>query len=128
MKDYLVHGAQTVRCVSVRTVLFVAKIKGFRIRVVDVKLAYLQSDKLLIRKIFITNPVPLFELSPEECLELFKQIYGLADSGDEWHRTLDDHGQIDLKMIPTTIDPSLYCQFEDDELVGINGSYADDFL
>ena len=31
-------------------------------------------------------------------------------------------------MTPTIIDPSLYCQFEDDQLFGINGSYVDDLL
>ena len=89
-------------------------------------IAYLQSDKPLIRKIFITNLAPEFELSPEECLELPKPIYGLADIGDESHGILDDHAQIDLKMIPTIIDPSLYCYFEDDKLIQINESYVDD--
>ena len=28
-------------------------------------------------------------------------------------------------MTPTIIYPSLYCQFEDNQLVGINGSYVD---
>ena len=65
------------------------------------------------------NPAPKFELSPEECLKLFKQIYVLADSGAECHRNLDDHIQIDLKMTTTIIDPFLYCQFEDDQLVEI---------
>ena len=87
--------------------------QGFRIWVVDVKLAYLQSDKPLIRKIFITNSASEFEPSPQECLELLKPVYSLANSGDEWHRTLDDHVQINLKMTPTIIGPSLYCQFED---------------
>ena len=128
MKDYLVHGAQTIECVSVRIILDVTKIKGFRICVVDVKLAYLLSDKPMIRKIFITNSAPEFELSPEECLKLLKPIYGLADSEDEWHRTLDDHVQIDLKMTPITIDPSLYCQFEDNKLIRINGRYVDDLF
>ena len=68
MKDYLVYGAQIIQCVSVRIILVVAKIKSFRIWVFDVKLAYIQSDKPLIRKIFIVNPAPEFELSPEECL------------------------------------------------------------
>ena len=31
-------------------------------------------------------------------------------------------------MTPKIIDRSLYCQFEDDQLVGINGSYVDDLL
>ena len=83
MKDYPVHGAQTIQCVSARKILIVARIKRFRIWLVDVKLAYIQSDKPLIRNIFITNPTPDFELSPEECLEHLKPIYGLADSGDE---------------------------------------------
>ena len=30
--------------------------------------------------------------------------------------SLDDHVKIDLKMTPTIIDLSLYCQFEDDTL------------
>ena len=61
-------------------------------------------------------------------MELLKLIFGLADSGDEWHRTLDDHVQIDLKMTPNIIDPSLYCQFDDDQLAGVNGSYVHDLL
>ena len=31
MKDYLVHGVQTIQCVSDRIILVVAKIKGFHI-------------------------------------------------------------------------------------------------
>ena len=79
MTDYLAHGAQTIQCVPVRIILDVAKIKDFRIWVVDFKPAYFPSDKPLIRKIFITNPVPELELSPVECLEFLKPIYGLAD-------------------------------------------------
>ena len=39
MKDYLIHGAQTIQCVSIRMILVVAKTEGFRIWIVDVKLA-----------------------------------------------------------------------------------------
>ena len=83
--------------------------QSFHIWVVYVKLAYLQYDMPLKRKIFITNPASVFEISPIEFLELLKQFYGLADSGYECYRASDDHVQIDLKMIPTLIDPSLYC-------------------
>ena len=83
MKDYLVHGAQTIQYVPVGIILVAAKIKGFRIWLVDAELAYLQSDKPLKRKMFITNPAPKSELSPEESLEPLELIYGLADSGDE---------------------------------------------
>ena len=66
IKDYLVHSAKIIQFVSVRIILVITKMKGLCIWVVDVKLAYLQSDKPLIRKIFIINPSPEFELSPEE--------------------------------------------------------------
>ena len=46
MKDYLVHGAQTIKCVSVRILLVVVKRKGFRVYVVDVKFAYPLSKNL----------------------------------------------------------------------------------
>ena len=69
MKDYLVHGAQTMQCVSVRLILVIAKGKGLRIWTMDVKLAYLQSNKPLTRKTFINNSAPEFELSLEEVLE-----------------------------------------------------------
>ena len=128
MKDYLVHRALAIQCVSVCIILVVAKIKGFRICIVDVRTAYLQSVKPFMRKIFVTNHASEFKISPEECLELLKPIYGLADSEDIWHRTLDDHVQIELKMTPTIIYPSLYFQIEDEQLFIINGSYVDDLL
>ena len=40
MKDYLVHGAQTIQHLSVHIILVVANIKGIHIWVVDVKPAY----------------------------------------------------------------------------------------
>ena len=76
MNDYLVHGAQTIQCVSARKILVFAKIKGYRTCVVDDKLAYLQSDKPLVNKIFITNPAAKLELSSDECPEPLKLIYG----------------------------------------------------
>ena len=111
MKDYLIYGAQRTQCVSVRIILIVPKIEGFRIWVVDFILEYLKSDKPLIWKIFITNSASEFELSPEECLELPRPIYGLANSRDELHRILDDHVQVDIKMTSTITDLSLCCQF-----------------
>ena len=36
--------------------------------------------------------------------------------------------KIGLKITPTIIDSSLYYQLEDDQLVGVNGSYFDDLL
>ena len=74
MRDCIVHGAQTIQCVSVRIILVIAKVKGLRIWAVDVKLAYVQSNRPLIRNIFIKNRAPELELSPEEVIQLFKPV------------------------------------------------------
>ena len=60
-------------------IFMIAKIKGFPAPVIGVQLSYLQIDKPLIRKIFITSTAPELELSPDYCLGLQKFIHGLAD-------------------------------------------------
>ena len=79
------------QCVPLRKFLIVANIIGFSIWVADVKFAYLQSDKSIMKRIFIRNPASEFELSPEELVGLLKPIYGLAYLGDEWRRAQDNH-------------------------------------
>ena len=74
IKDCVVHGAQTIQCVSVCIIQVVSRIKGFRIWVVDVKLAYIQSDNPLMRKIFISNHAHKFRKSAKDCSELQKTI------------------------------------------------------
>ena len=39
----------------------------------------------------MTNPAREFELSLEVFLELLRPVYGLSNSGDEWHLALEDH-------------------------------------
>ena len=48
--------------------------------------------------------------------------------GDQRHVALNGHVQIDLEMIPTIIDPLFYFEFEDDQLISINGSSDDELL
>ena len=59
---------------------------------------------------------------------LLKPIYGLHESCDEWNQNLDEHVQINLKMTSSIIHTSLYCKFEDDRVVQINGNYTDNLL
>ena len=49
-KHYLAHGAQIIKCVSGCIIWNVAKNKCFRLWVVDIKLAYLESYKPHTRK------------------------------------------------------------------------------
>jgi len=123
-----VHGAQTLQASSARLLLALASAYEFDIWSSDIKLAYLQSTEPLIRRVFIKNPAPQFELDPSECFELLKPLYGLSDAGDLWHMSLHKHLTNDLHLVPTKTDQSLYFSFRRGELIGINGSYVDDLL
>ena len=90
--------------------------------------AYLQSAEPLCRELFILKPVPEFELSPDQCLKLLKPLYGLCESGDLWHKTLDEHHRKDLGMVPLRSDRALYKLMIDGLLVGLSGGYVDDLL
>ena len=128
LKHFMVHGAQTLQTASARLLVALALVFGFQIWSSDVKLAYLQSTEPLMRRVFIHNPAPEFELDPSECFELLLPLYGLCDAGDLWHQTLRKHLTDELELEPTKVDPSLYFSFRLGELVGINGTYVDDLL
>lgn len=104
----MVHSASTLQPQSIRLLLSLAAIFDFDIWTSDVRQAYLQSAEPLARDIFIAHPVPEFELEPSQCLKLLKHLYGLCESGDLWHETLDKHHREDLGMNPMRSDPALY--------------------
>lgn len=128
MKDMLVHSAAFLQPHSIRFLLAIAEMKSFDIWTSDVRQAYLQSSEPLQRDLFITRPVPEFELKGSECLKLLKPLYGLCDSGDLWHKTLDEHHRKDLEMKPLRSDPALYKLMRDGLLSGLSGGYVDDLI
>ena len=56
MKYHVVHGTEHLLCMSVHIILVVAQTIGFLVWVADVKLAYVKSDKPLIKKLLVMNP------------------------------------------------------------------------
>ena len=91
------------------------------------KLAYLQADEPLQRKIYIEGPAVEFHLEEYMALQLIKPLYGLSNSGDLWYRTPDTHNKEDLKLLPAKIDPLFYLYFDASKrLIGMNRSYVDD--
>ena len=50
-KSFLVHGSQTVQPISVRVLVALSAIFNFKIWSTDVKLAYLQADEPMQRKV-----------------------------------------------------------------------------
>ena len=101
---------------------------GLRVWSIDVKLAFLQSTEPLHRRIFIRNPAEESRFEPEQCFELLRPIYGLADAGDLCHVTMDKHLIDDLQMEQSKSDPSLYFHFDSDKLIGVKGTYVDYLL
>ena len=81
-----------------------------------------------MREIYINKPVPEFELNPDQCLQLLKPLYGLCDSGDLWHDTLDKHHREDLGMKPVRSDPALYIWMVNGLLKGLSGGYVDNVI
>lgn len=110
-KPYMVHDVSTLRVSSIRTVLSVAVIKGFRIFSHDVTQAYLQSKTNLTRKVYIRpkqEDRKVLGIKNGEVFRLVRPLYGLCDAGDYWTHTMETHLVNDLKMQQASGDSALF--------------------
>lgn len=96
--------------------------------ILHVQQVYLQSGEPLERDVNMSKPEPEFELEPSQCLELFKTLYELCNSGDLWHRTLDSHHIEDVAMQPMRSDPALYANMVDGLLNGLSVVYIGNLI
>lgn len=90
--------------------------------------AYLQSSELFDREIFLEKPLPEFKLRTNACLQLMKLSYGLCESEDLWHTTLDRHHRKDLGMTPLRSYKASYTTCNIGILQGISGGYVYDLI
>jgi hypothetical protein len=127
MKTSLVHDAATSKQYSSRILVGLAAIFGFRLFSTDVTQAYLQSSEPLRRDVFI-KPASDFGLEENKMLKLIRPLYGLADSGDYWGKTLSTHITEDLEMKNTIGDPAFFYENKDGCLQGLIATYVDDLL
>ena len=127
-KGLMVLNQQTLQRASTRLMLVFVSIFGFEVWIRDVRQAYLQSTEPLSRAIIINRLFLDFLLDLEQCLQLLKPLYGLFESGDLRHPTLDRHHPQGLRMSPLDTDPSLYHLMIDGTLAGFSGAYVDDIL
>lgn len=127
-KDFLVHSSQTVQPWSTRLLLSLSEMYDFELWVADVRQAYLQTEEPLGRDVFIRNVPPEFNLKPDEAIQLVKPLYGLSESGDLWHATLDRHHRKELRMHPLASDQALFTEHTDGTLSGLSALYVDDLL
>ena len=131
-KNILVHNTTTLKQSSVRMLVAIAAIFGFKLWSQDVSQAYLQSAEKLMREVYLKpnrrDAEKHFHLNEKQLLRLLKPLYGLADSGDYWHVTFANHIKNDLEMIPSTGDLSLFFQTIRGKLAGLTGAYVDDSI
>ena len=128
-KNVLVHNTTTLRQASVRLVVSIAAILGYRLWSQDITQAYLQSDDTLVRPVYIRpnkHDRRYFNLADDEILLLLKPLYGLSDAGDYWYATLSSHLTNELDMVNCTGDLSLFFRRDGDSLSGVTGVYVDD--
>ena len=85
------YGAQSIQATSVRIVLALSSIFGFKVRSTEVNISHFQSETAIKCAIYIKNLAQELELEPNECLQLLNLLYGLSYSCDHWHKTLNDH-------------------------------------
>ena len=128
MKNVMVHHTVTLTPASVRLLCTLAELLNLDIWGSDDIQAFIQALRKLDRDLFIIDPPPEFCLPPEICLKVVRSLYGICESGDMWHETIDDHHKKDLKMVSSKLDPSLYFKIQDGKVNGISGLYSDDLL
>lgn len=125
----MVHKANTMRQSCTRIIKPVLAIKVFGTFSHDVTEAYLQSEDMLTRKLFllpIRGYMIHFGISKDEILELLKLIYGMTDDGDYWGVTTDRHAKKDIGLEPLLGDPSLYIRHICEDIDGLMDLYVDD--
>ena len=127
LKTSLFHNNPNVRPHSVRLLIGLASVLGYRLFSTDVTQAYLQSADKLMRDVYL-KPLKEFELAPDKMIKLLKALYCLADSGDYWGKTLSEHLRKDIGMKSTLGDEALLSKRVDKKLTGLCATYVDDIL
>lgn len=123
--DYFDTYSPTTRFTSIRTLLQKATNEGLLIHQLDVKGAYLNAP--IDADIYLQQP-PGYEQSHSTqhlSCHLKKSLYGLKQSGRNWHQTLTDFLKSE-NFLPTANDPCVY-KSNDDKAVYIL-FWVDDIL
>ena len=127
MKRSFVHDTSSVRQFSVKLLVGLAALLDFRLFSTDVTQAYLQSAEELSRDVYV-EPSPEFNLDSNQLLKLLKPLYGLADSGDYWGRTLKNNLEKEVGMKACVTDAAFFFKRIREELARLYATYVDDCL
>lgn len=129
-KHIMVRSSTTVQQQSLRMLLALAAIFGWKIWTQDISQAFVKSAGELSREIYIKkfNDVRELNLRPDQAVKSLRQLYGLCDSGDHWDRDFDSFHKKILGLTPSPVDASLYDLVKDCTLQGLTARYVDDTI
>ncbi len=131
MKPFVVHNTPTLSQTSSKIIVSCACLLWFRLCLLNITQAYLQSKDKLTRAVFIKpkeQDRPYFKVRPDQVLQPVKPLYVMCDSGDYWGATLTEHVRNHMQMMPLTGDPSLFMKKSRGNTIGVLGRYMDDCL
>ena len=103
-QDYTETYSPTTSLSTIRTFLSVAASKGTKLYQMDIKTAYLNA--ILDEEVYMEQPEG-YEVPGDVVCKLKKSLYGLKQSGRNWHRCLSEHLE-DLGFTKSTHDNCLY--------------------
>jgi hypothetical protein len=126
--DYLHTYAPVASITTIRLILAIACILDLELDNMDVDTAYLQSD--LEEKIYVKQPPGYEQYGPngEELVRLLhKSLYGLKQSGRNWHKKIDGWFR-GYGFQPSSADPCLYTKFGSGGELLVIVLYVDDLI
>lgn len=109
---------------SIRIFLTLICMLGWKSGSLDIKSAFLQSHELK-RSVYLLPPKDIRK--DGVVWEIKKPIYGLKDSAMNWYRTLKSD-LIDLGCVQSILDPTVFCFYHEEKLLGMFICHVDDFL
>lgn len=107
LTDMMVHSSLTQQPQSIRPLLLLAAVFGFHFWTSDILKGYVQASEALEREVFNKRTTSEFEMSPEQCLNLLRPLYGLCEDGELWQITLGKHHLLLVRKKSFTTAPAL---------------------
>lgn len=105
-KYKLIHYSTNLKLVSVCSMSNITSHRGWPLLISDMNQASLQAHGQLTRSVYLHSPKEL-NLSCQFQLRLIEHLYGLADAGDHWFKTLRHHRLSYLSMEQSFPDPAI---------------------
>ena len=126
-KGMMVKESPTVLRHSIRLLIALASVFRFTVWTRDVRQAYIQSAKDLLRDVYL-EPPPDVGIDNDCVLKIMKPLYGLTESGSYWWLTSQNYHVNDLGMSQSVMDPCLFFKNGERGLEGLEASLVDDTL